>query len=67
MVDSRATCSSANFAAEEVLHLLGIRVSTKGSKRKAFAEAFDMLGVSVRFGQVVENFGLSIVVANTPS
>eukprot|EP00971_Amphidinium_carterae_P247960 4923712-Amphidinium_carterae.1 len=67
MVDAGATCSSANFAAEEALRLLGIRVSTKSSKRKAFAEAFDMLGVSVMFNQAVKNFGLSIVVANTAS
>eukprot|EP00971_Amphidinium_carterae_P209774 4161031-Amphidinium_carterae.1 len=49
------------------MQLLGIRVSMKDSKRKPFAECFDMLGVSIRFGVIVQGFGLSIVVSNTDS
>eukprot|EP00971_Amphidinium_carterae_P322261 6405209-Amphidinium_carterae.1 len=49
------------------MQLLGIRVSMKDSKRKPFAECFDMLGVSIKFGVMVQGFGLSIVVSNTDS
>eukprot|EP00971_Amphidinium_carterae_P166731 3304185-Amphidinium_carterae.1 len=64
IVDRDCTCESAAFTAEGLLEVLGIRYSTKASKRLPFSESFRILGVELTFNVLMAG-GFVIRVTNT--